>query len=102
MPEGHRSALLRLIEGEAKTRKAPRILSGVSSAVPSALEGAQKHGYREIGRRIESYVDARTFDRAPFQGVVDRVKTSGIGLQTFAERVAGLDDTARDAFWRAL
>ena len=95
-------ALLELIESEAKRRNAPRILSAVSAAIPGALDWAVKRGYVEIGRRIESYVDVQTFDATPFRDLVTRVKGSGIRLLTFAERVDGLDDAGREAFWRGL
>ena len=95
-------ALLAVIEAEAKRRKAPRILAGTSAAFAGSLDWAQRRGYREIGRRIESYVDVATFDPAPVLDVVDRVAASGIRLSSLTDVLAGKDAAERDAFWRDL
>ncbi len=104
---GHRkrglgSALLEAMEAEARRRKAPRVLAGTDASLEGALEWAQKRGYREIGRRIESYVYVQTFDPAPFTDVVDRVSTSGVTLRSLAEVLAGRDAGATETFWRDL
>src|SRR2546430_157304 len=100
--KGIGGALLAVVEAEAKRRNAPRIMAGTSVAFPGALEWATKRGYREIGRRIESYVDVRTFDPAPFADLVERVRGSGIRLVTLDEHFRGKDDAGRDAFWHEL
>ena len=100
--KGIGTALLAVIEAEARRRSAPRIVSGTSIAIAGSLEWAERHGYREMGRRIESYVDVTTFDPRPLQEIVDRVTTSGIRLVTLQDLLAGKDDAAREAFWRAL
>ena len=100
--KGLGTALLGVIEAEAARRKAPRILSGTSVAFAGALEWAQKRGYREIGRRIESYVDVPAFDGRPFADVVARVESSGIRLRTVGEILAGRDAESAEGFWREL
>jgi len=100
--KGLGAALLAAIEAEAHKAKAPRILAGTNVAFKGSLEWAQKHGYTEIGRRIESYVDVKTFDGGPLQDVVDRVEGSGLRLATVTELLRGRDDAATEAFWREL
>lgn len=95
-------ALLDAIEGEARAATAPRILAGTSADFESSLAWARRHGYKEIGRRIESYVDVNTFDGRPLKDVVDRVETSAIRLATVAELLRGRDETATEKFWRDL
>jgi mycothiol synthase len=100
--KGIGSALLQDIEAEARRRGAPRLLAGASAAHSDALAWAAKRGYREIGRRIESYVELATFDPAPYADRLAAVRASGITLRTFAEVLDGTDDAAREAFIRAL
>src|SRR5258708_9331081 len=100
--KGLGTARFAVIEAEAKRRDAPRILAGTSVAIAGSLEWAQKRGYTEIGRRIESYVYVQTFDPSPFADVVGRVNASGLELRTLGEVLAGRDEDARERFWRAL
>jgi len=100
--KGIASALLAVIVDEAVRRKAPRFLAGASAAHPDSLEWAAKRGFREIGRRIESYVDLATFDPAPFAARVDEVRRSGIALRTIEEILGGGDGEGRELFIRAL
>ena len=100
--KGIGSALLGAIEDEARRRSAPRLLAGASAAHPFALEWARKRGYREIGRRIESYVELATFEPAPFAARVAQVRASGLQLRTFAEVLEGRSDEDREAFFRAM
>ena len=95
-------ALLAAIETEARKANAPRILAGTNVAFTGALEWAQKHGYSEIGRRIESYVDVNTFDGRPLKDVVDRVEASGLRLATVTELLRGRDEAATETFWHDL
>jgi mycothiol synthase len=96
------TALLDAVEAEAKTAKAPRILAGTSEAFQGSLEWAVKRGYTEIGRRIESYVDVKTFDAGPLGDVAARVEASGIRLVTVTELLRGRDADATERFWRDL
>ena len=98
--KGIGDVLLWVIEAEAERRGAPRILAGASSATPAPLAWATARGYREIGRRIESYVDVPGFDPTAFREVVDGVRGSGLRLRSFAEVLEGRDEAAREAFWR--
>jgi GNAT superfamily N-acetyltransferase len=100
--KGLGEALLAAIETVAGSAKAPRILGGTSVAFEGSLEWAQAHGYREIGRRIESYVDVKTFDGGPLQDVVQRVQASGVRLVTVADLLGGRDDASTEKFWRDL
>ena len=100
--QGLGSALLEAMEDEARRRKAPRILANTDSSLEGALEWAEMRGYREIGRRIESYVFVQPFDASPFKDVVDRVAGSGLRLRSLTEVLAGRDAAATEAFWRDL
>jgi mycothiol synthase len=95
-------ALLDAIEAEARRAKAPRILGNTNASFTGSLEWALKHGYTEIGRRIESYVDVNAFDGGPLQAVLRRVEASGIRLATVTELLRGRDKTATDTFWHDL
>jgi GNAT superfamily N-acetyltransferase len=96
------SALLAEIEAEAARRGAPRLLGRASAAHAFVLAWAAKRGYREIGRRIESYVELSAFDPAPFAATVNEVKASGIALRTFADVLEGRDEEQRESFFRAI
>ena len=96
------TALLEEIEDEARRRKAPRLLSGVSAAHPFALEWGNKHGYREIGRRIESFVELAAFDPAQWADKVAAVRASGIRFRTFAEVMAERDGNGVEDFYRSV
>ena len=87
--KGLGSALLEVVEAAARTAKAPRILAGTSVAFEGAVEWAQKRGFKEIGRRIESYVDVPSFDGRPLQDVLKRVEASGIRLVPMSELLRG-------------
>jgi len=100
--KGIGSALLETVEHEARRRGAPRLLGGVSAALPFALAWAAKRGFHEIGRRIGSYVELASFDPSGLADRVSSVKASGIRLSTFAEVLDGLDDAGRESFYRAL
>ena len=100
--KGIGSALLQTLEHEARRRGAPRLLGGASAALSFALAWATKRGFREIGRRIESYVELASFDPSGLADRVSSVKASGIRLRTFAEVLDGLDDAGRESFYRSL
>jgi len=100
--KGLGKGLLDAVESTARKAKAPRILGSTSVAFEGSLEWAQMHGYREIGRRIESYVDVNTFDAGGLTDVVDRVEASGIRLATVTELLGGRDSAAIEQFWHDL
>ena len=100
--QGIGTTLLRVIEDEARRRGAPRLLGGASAGMPGAVEWATARGYREIGRRIESYVPVGAFDPGPFADLLRRLSAAGIRLRTVAEVLDGQGEGGREAFWRAL
>jgi mycothiol synthase len=100
--KGIGSALLAVIIDEAVRRKAPRFLAGASDAHPDALAWAAKRGFREIGRRIEAYVELATFDPGSFRPRVHEVRQSGIVFRTIEEILDGRDTESRERFIRAL
>jgi GNAT superfamily N-acetyltransferase len=100
--KGIGSALLETIEAEARRRGAPRFLSGANAAHEDALAWAAKRGFREIGRRIESYVELASFDPAPFSERIREVRGSGLTFKTIDDVLDGRNDAAREDFYRAL
>ena len=94
--------LLNALEAEARRRSAPRILGSANAAIPAGLAFATGNGYREIGRRIESYVKLDAFDPTSFTAQVQRVKEGGIAFATIAEVLAPRDEAGREAFWHEL
>ena len=100
--KGIGSALLAVIIDEAVRRKAPRFLTGVNAAHTDSLQWAEKRGFREIGRRLESYIELARFDTGRFGGRVDRVRGSGIALRTIADILDGHGGQSRETFIRAL
>lgn len=100
--KGVGGALLVAIVDEAKRRKAPRLLSSASAAHPDALAWAAKRGFREIGRRIESYVELAPFDPSAFRTTVAAVSASGIAMRTIGEILRSRDEAGRERFIRQL
>ena len=100
--KGIGSSLLAVIIDEAIRRKAPRFLAGASEAHTDALAWAAKRGFREIGRRIEAYVELASFDPASFRARADDVRGSGLALKSIAEILDGGDSVGRETFIRAL
>jgi mycothiol synthase len=100
--KGIASSLLAVIIDEAIRRKAPRFLAGASAAHTDALGWAAKRGFREIGRRIEAYVELASFDPARYRARVDDVRGSGLVLRSIAEILDGADDEVRERFIRAM
>lgn len=96
------AALLEAFEAEGRRRGVPRLLSGVSSASPFAVAFATKRGYREIGRRIMSYVELDAFEPERWRESVDRVEREGVRLRPIGDVLAGLDEGAIERFWRAV
>ncbi len=100
--KGIGSALLDALEEEARRRSAPRLLAGANASLAFGIAWATKRGYREIGRRIASYVDLAAFEPAKFADATTRVRDEGIRLATLEELLAPRDDAGKDAFLRAL
>src|SRR2546426_3577909 len=100
--KGIGSSLLAVIIDEAVRRKAPRFLTGVNAAHTDSLQWAEKRGFREIGRRLESYIELARFDTGRFGARVDRVRRSGIALRTIADILDGHGGESGETFVRAL
>ena len=95
-------ALLDALEDEARRRGAPMLVAGTREQIAGALEWATARGYREIGRRIESYVELASFDPTAHRDIVERAAGTGVRLVTFAERLDGASEDAREAFFHEL
>jgi GNAT superfamily N-acetyltransferase len=96
------TALLEALEDEARRRKVPKLLGGANEGEKFALDWALGHGYRQIGRRIASYVELARFDPAQFSEALDRARADGITIKSFAETLDGRDASAREQWWRKL
>jgi GNAT superfamily N-acetyltransferase len=96
------AALLEALEEEARRRDVPKLLGGANEGERFALDWALAHGYRQIGRRIASYVELAKFEPGQFSEALDRARAAGIKIVSFAETLAGRDEAAREQWWRAL
>lgn len=96
------SAMLEALEAEARRRRVPRLLAGTSAARPFAFAWSTKRGFREIGRRIMSYIDLASYDPSRWRDALDRVTRDGIRLRSFADVLAERDATGRERFWHEL
>lgn len=96
------TALLQALEDKARRRGVPKLLSGANEGEKFALDWALGHGYREIGRRIASYVELARFEPARFSETVDRARDAGIRVTSFAETLEARDAAAQEQWWRAL
>jgi GNAT superfamily N-acetyltransferase len=96
------TALLAALEEEARRREVPKLLGGANEGEKFALDWALGHGYRQIGRRIASYVELATFEPARFSEALDRARAAGIRIMSFAETLEGRDAVAQEKWWHAL
>src|SRR5687767_8871265 len=78
--KGIASALLVALEEEARRRSVPRLLGGANEGEKFALDWALTRGYREIGKRIASYVELANFDPGQFSDALDRARTAGVKI----------------------
>jgi mycothiol synthase len=100
--KGIGTALLDALEAEARRRGVPKLLGGANEGEKFALDWALARGYRQIGRRIASYVELATFEPEQFSEALDRARAAGITITSFAEALDGRDEAARERWWRAL
>jgi len=96
------TALLEAFEEEARRRDVPKVLAGANEGEKFALDWALARGYRQIGRRIASYVELSSFEPALFSEAFDRARAAGIKIMSFAETLEGRDAAAQETWWRAL
>jgi GNAT superfamily N-acetyltransferase len=94
--KGIGTALLAALEDEARRRDVPKLLGGANEGEKFALDWALAHGYRQIGRRIASYVELAKFEPAQFSEVIDRARTAGIKIISVAETLEGRDAAAQE------
>lgn len=85
------SALVLVLEAEAKRLAAPKLHANVSAREPEALTWATKRGYAEIGRRIQAAIDLTPFDPAKWQDRARRPRDLGIRFATLEELKATMD-----------
>lgn len=100
--KGIGTALLEALEDEARRRVVPKLFAGANEGEKFALDWALANGYREIGRRIASYVDLAEFEPAGFSQALDRARGGGIKIASFAETLEGRDAVAQEQWWRSL
>jgi GNAT superfamily N-acetyltransferase len=100
--KGIGTALLAALEEEARRRSVPKLFAGASEGEKFALDWARARGYREIGRRIASYVELAKFEPERFSDALDRARAAGIRITSFAEALEGRDAGARERWWRSL
>ncbi len=96
------TAMLQALEDEARRRGVPKLLAGANEGEKFALDWAIAHGYRQIGRRIASYVELAKFEPGQFSEALDRSRGVGIEIKSFAEALDGRDAAAQEKWWRAL
>lgn len=85
----------------------------VNEGDTASLRFIEKHGFRKAFHVFDSTLDLKTFDEAPFEGIVEDVEASGIRFMTFdtvsndpiaqrklydINRLAGLNEPATDGF----
>ncbi len=96
------SALLAALEVEARRRAAPKFTASVNERNPRAVPWAERRGFKEIGRRLGSYVDLTSFEAGAFGDAVERLRTIGLRVATLEELLAERDDHAREALYREM
>ena len=100
--KGIASALLPVLEAEAKRLGAPKLYSGVSARVPEALSWAEKRGFKEIGRRIEAAIDLHAFDPAQWDERARKPKDRGIRFAALDELRRGKDEATFEDLLRRI
>jgi GNAT superfamily N-acetyltransferase len=100
--KGIGAALLHALEDEARRREVPKLLGGANEGQKFALDWALGHGYRQIGRRIASYLELAKFEPGQFSEALDRARAAGVKIMSFAQRLEGRDPAAQEKWWREL
>lgn len=100
--KGIGTALLEALEDEARRRDVPKLHGGANEGEKFALDWALARGYRQIGRRIASYVELAKFEPGQFVEALERARAAGIKITSFAEALEGRDAAAQEQYWRAL
>jgi GNAT superfamily N-acetyltransferase len=100
--KGIGTVLLEALEDEARRREVPKLLGGANEGEKFALDWALARGYRQIGRRIASYVELAKFEPGEFSEALEKARAAGIKIMSFADRIEGRDAAAQEQWWRAL
>lgn len=100
--QGIGTALLESLEANARERGAPRATSIVRGDEPEGGRFADRHGYREMNRRYNSYVDVAAFEASRFDDPDAVAARAGVRLASWAEmakvRVSDLDSLQRESY----
>ncbi len=79
------SALWDAAVAELRELGARSLRSWTEEDLPHAIRFLEQHGYVEMERHIQSWLDLANFDFAPYEGLEERVEASGIKLLTLTE-----------------
>ncbi|MBI2324904.1 MAG: GNAT family N-acetyltransferase [Chloroflexi bacterium] len=96
------TALLERLEEHARTYSAPRITGSARGDEPDGVRFAERHGYRETNRRINSFLDVPAFDLSRFEDPEAVARRAGVRLVTYSElereRAADVDGLQREVY----
>lgn len=56
------------------------LITGTREDQHGALRFLQRHGFRQVARHPESWLEVRSFDPAPFARVLEKVQTAGVEI----------------------
>lgn len=83
--QGLGRGLYAIIEAAARRLGMTLFRAAMGENNPRAVDFAQKQGYTEYGRRIESALSLATFDPTPFVEIVPTLAAQGIELRTYSQ-----------------
>lgn len=83
--KGIGGALLAALETHARAQGTPKLRGSVRGDEPDGLVFAERRGYREYHRRIDSYLEVQAFDPAPFEAPEAVARRTGVRFASYAE-----------------
>lgn len=92
------SALLTVVESQARRMRAPKQRGGVTSREAEALRWATHRSYTEIGRRLQVAIDLGRFDPARWRERAQRPVARGIRFTTLEALKSAMDAKRLEAF----